>query len=297
MPQRNAEDWRPQFTELLSQGKREDALVLLESHSTDHAGTPKAADKRAACSIILKELSADPDELWRMTRALAIAVSPTRRELSCILLGPLYATHPREVEGLLPVLADDEHWEVRLWAGGLFSELFGQHFDELCSVYEGWVDHRSQFVRVAVATSVMNRQHREHPERAVALIELIEPMLSDQTHEVGRNLGPYAIGGALLSFFPEQTLEHVRRWARSEDEQVLWNVAMVFVAAEGRKHAEVALEILSDLARDDRRRVWRAVSSALRNLVKGDPDRVLPVLRTWLNDERKLPAALAMRGA
>jgi hypothetical protein len=38
-----------------------------------------------------------------------------------------------------------------------------------------------------------------------------------------------------------------------------------------------------------------AVASALRNLVKGAPERVVPELRSWLNDNRKLPAALALK--
>lgn len=293
--QPGAEDWRSQFRTLLAQGSREEALTLLEARSTAHAGTPKAADKRGAGSIILQELGSRPDELWELARRLATATGPTRRELGCILLAGLYPSHPDGVQALLPALADDDQWEVRLWAGGLFGELLGRHFDELYPVYRGWVGHPSQFVRKAVATSVMDRSHRGHPERAEPLLKLIEPLLADQAHEVGRNLGPYAVGGALLRFFPEQTLERVRRWAQSDDEWVRWNAAMVFVAAPAREHTGAGLEILSELARDQRRRVWQAVSSALRNLAKGDPDRVVPVLRSWLDDERKLPASLALR--
>jgi hypothetical protein len=74
-----------------------------------------------------------------------------------------------------------------------------------------------------------------------------------------------------------------------------WNAAMVFVAAEAGNHIEVGLEILSELASDQRRLVWMAVASALRNLVKRAPDRVIPELHTWLADDRKLPAALALK--
>ncbi len=105
---------------------------------------------------------------------------------------------------------------------------------------------------------------------------------------------PFAVG-KLLEHYPDQTIEHVRRWARSEDEMVRWNAAMVFVSAAARAHTEAALEILSPLASDRRRLVWMAVGSALRNLVKRDPERVVPALRGWLADERKLPAALALR--
>ena len=70
---------------------------------------------------------------------------------------------------------------------------------------------------------------------------------------------------------------------------------MVFVAANARHHVEAGLEILSGLATDKRRPVWMAVGSALKHLLKRDPDRVEKELRIWLRDERKLPASLAMR--
>src|SRR3990172_6752619 len=73
-----------------------------------------------------------------------------------------------------------------------------------------------------------------------------------------------------------------------------WNAAIVFAAPPADKHVEAALETLPELARDQRRLVWTAVSSALRNLVRRDPGRVAPALRAWLNDDRKLPAALAL---
>ncbi|MDO8615733.1 MAG: hypothetical protein Q7T33_08365 [Dehalococcoidia bacterium] len=38
-----------------------------------------------------------------------------------------------------------------------------------------------------------------------------------------------------------------------------------------------------------------AVAAALKNLVRRDPERVAPEIRKWLADERKLPAALALR--
>ena len=292
---RKTEAWSQRFAELLAQGKREDALAALEARATGHAGTAPAADKRAAAKAIAKQ-TGDPKALWALTRALASAESPTRRELACLLLAGQYATHRKDVEALMVALAGDAHWEVRLWGGGLFTQLLAEQFDALYPRCERWRAHASPFVRVAVATSVMAKEQRAHPERAERLLDLIEPLLSDEAHEVARNLGPFAIGAALLRMFPDETLRRVRRWARSKDEQVRWNVAMVFVAAEARKHIDVALEVLSELARDPRRKVQQAAGSALRNLAKGDPGRVAPAVRPWLKDERKLAASLGLRG-
>ena len=72
---------------------------------------------------------------------------------------------------------------------------------------------------------------------------------------------------------------------------------MVFTSAPARNHVDAALEILSELARDERRFVRTAVASALRNLLKRNPDRVIPEVREWLKDERNAAAELALRRA
>lgn len=288
--------WQGKFARHLSARNIEEALEILEARSTGHAGTPNATDKRAAVGLFLEEFHQHPEELWTWTIQLAKSDSATQRELACVLLGAAYAEHRTKALQVALTLVDDSHWEVRLWAAELVAHLFGQYFDDIYPMLKNWAHHSSEFVRVAVVTSVRDKGHGGRGERARQLIDLVEPLLSDRAHEVERNLGGFAIGDGLLRLFPERTLEDVRRWAQSDDEQVRWNVAMVFSAAEARKHTDVGLEILSELARDQRKKVWRAVASALRNLVKGDPDRVVPVVQAWLEDDRKLPSALALRG-
>ncbi len=295
-PSRKAEAWAARFAALLACGNRDEALAVLEARATGHAGTAKAADKQAAVRAIRKQFASDTTALWAWARELAVAENPTRRELACLLLSEFYPAHRKDVESLMVALADDPHWEVRLWAGSLFEKLLAAHFDALYPRYERWRAHESPFVRVAIATSVMAKEQRGHGERAERLLDLVEPLLSDQSHEVARNLGPFAIGVGLLRMFPKETLRRVRRWARSDEEQVRWNVAMVFVAAEARKHVDVALELLSELARDPGRKVQQAAGAALRNLAKGEPERVVPAVRPWLKDERKLAASLGLRG-
>ncbi len=136
---------------------------------------------------------------------------------------------------------------------------------------------------------------RNRPERAEPLLLLMDRLVTDRGEEVRRNTGPFAVGGNLLRRYPDQTLARVQRWAANDDEMSRWNAAMVFVSAEAARHVETGMEVLSSLASDDRRLVWMAVASALRNLVKRAPDRVVPELRQWVNDGRKLPAALALK--
>jgi 3-methyladenine DNA glycosylase AlkC len=109
-------------------------------------------------------------------------------------------------------------------------------------------------------------------------------------------LGPFAIGDGLLRYYPELTIKRLINWAEAENEQVRWNVAMAFSAAEAAKHLEAALPILSHLATNNRRFVWRAVASAMRNLGRRAPESVMPVLQKWLKDEKRArPAEAALK--
>jgi len=99
-----------------------------------------------------------------------------------------------------------------------------------------------------------------------------------------------------LRCYPELTLPRLEEWAGREDEQTRWNVAMAFSAAAAARHVERALSILERLAVDERRFVWRAVASAMRNLGRRDPTEVMPALQRWLADERlRRPAVVALR--
>jgi 3-methyladenine DNA glycosylase AlkC len=51
------------------------------------------------------------------------------------------------------------------------------------------------------------------------------------------------------------------------------------------------LEILQQLAADERRFVWRAAASALHYLGKHHPEVVRPLVENWLQDERRKRAA------
>ncbi len=66
---------------------------------------------------------------------------------------------------------------------------------------------------------------------------------------------------------------------------------MVWSAAGGRKYAEQGLELLTDLAADERRFVWRAVAAATAKLGKAKPDVVKPVLERWRTDPARRQVA------
>jgi 3-methyladenine DNA glycosylase AlkD len=268
-------------------------LGALESQATSHAGTAPAAEKRAAAKETLARVQAKalPEiALW-----FARHERDSGKELGALMLAKSYAQHPGEAIAELRRLAGDANWEVREWAGSASADVFANHFDELYPVIEDWLGDPSPFVRRAVAIGLMGASDRKRPERAEPLLALADILVRDPAEEVKRNTGPFAVGNALLGEYPAETLEHVRAWAQSDEQIVRWNAAMVFVAANARKHVAAGLEILSVLAADKRRPVWMAVSSAAKNLAKRDPESTVPELRRWLLDERKLPASLALR--
>lgn len=286
-------DWLISYSDAVATGDLDAALSAIESLVTSHAGTAPAAEKRAAVKETVKRLPAErlPETaLW-----FANYESDTAKELGALLLARSYPQHPREAIAALRCLADDGNWEVREWAGSAVSDVFASDFDAVLQAMQDWLRDESQFVRRAVCIALMGAADAKHPERAEPLLALADVLAGDSAEEVKRNTGPFAVGAKLLGKYPQQTLVYVRRWAASDEEIRRWNAAMVFVAANSRKHVDEGLVILSGLATDKRRPVWMAVASALKHLIKRDPGRVVPELRKWLLDDRKLPASLAMR--
>lgn len=71
------------------------------------------------------------------------------------------------------------------------------------------------------------------PGRGLKLLRLIEPLMADPARYVRVNLGPFAISLALLKSYPDETLKWLEAQSRKTDENVRWNVAMVWSAVGG----------------------------------------------------------------
>lgn len=127
-------------------------------------------------------------------------------------------------------------------------------------------------------------------EWAELLIHLLELLLSDKTAYVRKNLGSYAIGDGLLRCYLNLTLKHLRRWAHRKDEGTRWNVAMAFASYGGNKNWREGMKILTKLATDERRYVWRSVASALLYLSRRHPE-IQDTIKTWLKDSKRAKVA------
>ncbi len=289
------ETWITEFLETLKQDNLTGAISILERRKKS-TGTPYGKEKVQALNVLLCLVSS-PEKAYSWTKRLLDSESPTARDLGRMLaatyIGPFFQKHPHEAHELALRIADDPYWEVREGADDIFVQMLKANFEKAYHLLQQWTQHPSENVRRAVVLTAKKAGKERKPEWGEPLLALLEPLLEDRIKYVRKNLGPFAIGDGLLRYYPELTLEHLSRWARLDSEQVRWNVAMTFSSAEAAKHLESALPILEQLASDQRRFVWRAVASAIRNLGRRQPTKVMPVLQEWLHDEQRRKVAEA----
>jgi len=207
------------------------------------------------------------------------------------LAGDFHDKAPGLTADVMVALGDNSDWIVRETAAALAGDLLAKRFDSFYPTALAWTGSESENVRRMAALAVMYASRKRKEAWASRILDVLERLLPDPAVYVRKNLGPFAIGSALLMRHPAQTLERLRRWALSPDERVLWNVAMAFSAAPATAHLETALDLLGPLSGHPSRLVWRAAASSLRFLGRHDPARVIPVLEEWREDPARTQAA------
>jgi hypothetical protein len=254
---------------------------------------------RQVDKLVKRALRDEPDTIYAWGVEMADRPEWAARMMASWFFSPYYAEHREEVQRLLLQLGDDENWTIREGASWGFARVLEDHFDEVYSLYEDWTRHPSENVRRAIVLSVMPvvRDDQRGAERADACLRLLEPLLADRSGYVRKNLGPFAIGSAILVRHPDLTFATLRRWRdQYSDAQVRWNLAMSVSSSGGVAHVERSLGFLYSLADDQCRAVWRAVASAARALGKKRPDAVVPELRRWMEDpSRRRVAETALK--
>ena len=283
--------WEDPFTEALTRGDLDSAIDVLHSAGGGACRPPSTELGKAVA--LLREQASGPEQLWEW--GLLLADHDPSANLGCQILTSFFPDRADDLAVIWLRLADHPGWEVREDAAWMVSEFLLADFEEAYAWCLQWVRDSSENVRRAVVVGVKIAAKARVPEWGDRLLDLIEPLLSDRSVYVRKNLGRFAIGDGLLRCYPELTLKRLATWARRLDEQTRWNVAMAFSAAEGATHVDSAIHILTDLAADERRFVWRGVASAMRNLARRRPAETVPILQTWLQDEaRRQVAELAL---
>ena len=244
----------------------------------------------SASQLLLQVLDDEVERLWLWAIDLSNHKNPHTRRYATRILLKLWKKDKNRAEQILTTLADDKHWLVREDAHAIWSELLKKHFQQVFPILQTWTTHSSANLRRCVAIAARSAGNLRKEEWAEPLVHLLEPLLSDKTAYVRKNLGPYAIGDGLLRCYPDFTLKHLRRWAYKRDEGTRWNAAMAFASYGGNKNWREGVKILTELATDKRRYVWRSVASALLYLARRHPE-VQDTLEAWLKDSKRAKVA------
>ena len=262
-------EWERAFEKALATGDPLGASDILRR--TGQRGWVKKAEYTRAAAIVRTQSAST---FVRRDWATRLLQHPRRvdKELAAVILRPLIASNRQDVERAIHRLARDDDWEVRESAASLLGDSLERAFDEYLRPAQAWMATRDTRLRRAVVVGAKYAARSRHPERAEALLDLIEPALADHDEYVRRNLGPFAIGDQLLRSYPDATFARLERWAHEPDENVRWNVAATFTSASGARVAERAFGILAFLAGDTRPLVTHAVSAAVRNILKRRPE-------------------------
>ena len=258
-----------------------------------HHGRPgsPASLRQQVGERLATALAAQTGRISRWIDQLAASPSPTGRQVACLLLASRYDEDPAGVLRAAETLADDPHWEVREAAGGLLGTLLDRDFDRIRDRLEVLRSARSENLRRAVVIAAKYAARRDKPERVSQLLGMLEPLLRDPEPYVRRNLGPFAIGDALLRVDPKQTLKCLREWSKERDTMVRWNVAMAFSSAIGSFHWPAARLILERLAKGPEPIVRNAVAKAMRRCRQRYTEEVEETRLRWLRDRERAATA------
>jgi len=140
-------------------------------------------------AILEKEPAASIEIVLRLTGSSL----PATRALACVILSRLARYNPAPWMELAHHLAADENWEVREYAAhifdthGEFEGLAAFHLDYCFEVLGQWVRDADYRVRRATTNALLGYFLR-HPEIGPRLLSLLEPLLSDESDYVRRNL-------------------------------------------------------------------------------------------------------------
>ena len=259
-------------------------------------GTAKVPEMLLAAKLIRSEFKSRPAALFDWVKRLLTQIDFNGHMLGLVLVSDVYMQKPRVTLQLLQRHADSPNWAVREYAGTCAGRMLDQHFGDVYPVMHDWSQHKSENVRRLVVIATMEAAKANHPKRGAKLLKLLDPLMADESRYVRVNLGPFAVSLALLKNYPDLTLKWLRKHANRKNEFARWNVAMVWSAVGGRKYAAEGMQLLDQLATDERRFVWRAVASAAVKLGKAQPEVVKPIVKRWRTDpQRQQVAAVVNR--
>jgi len=204
----------------------------------------------------------DPADQYQLAKQLLKRSEYTARNIGTHLIVSGWPKN-KDVETHIKKAANDDDWIVREYAAGTFATLLEKDFPHFSKLYLKWVKTESVNVKRAIALAVKYDSKSGEAKKWKTYFDLIDPLMSEEAEYIRKNLGPFAIGDGLLSRYPDQILSACKKWAKSKNENVRWNVAMIFTAAASRKFAKDGKVILQGLLNDESSFVSRAAKKAM----------------------------------
>ncbi|MCB9024755.1 MAG: hypothetical protein H6625_00425 [Bdellovibrionaceae bacterium] len=234
--------------------------------SGTHHGRPGCSSKikGKVIELICAELDEESQFLWG--KDLLHSKEYVAREIGCRLVSSGWKKHKKEVQNLMVLAAEDGDWEVREYAAGLFARVLALDFEKVSKIYLKWSKAGSPNLQRAIAVGVKYRAIDGNEDEAKTILDILKNMMPETDEYLRKNLGPFAIGDAVLPRFPKPTIKMLKKLAKDKDVGVRWNVAMSFSSAASRKFKKEGLPIVQSIAFEDSKLVARAVKKALRNL-------------------------------
>lgn len=284
-PKGESDSWKDGFLAAIGREDFSEAILVLDSQKTSHAGTPRQAIKLQAAKMMGSQYGESSAALYSAAKEFANSESEGAQEVGLVLIGQLYGHNPPEVAETVLLLADSENWEVREWAASALRRIVSGNFTAILPTIRAWSEHRSANVRRAVVVACGSAAGSCTDEECRQMLDILTPLLEDDDPYVRKNLGAFAIGDSFLKAQPGQVAEWLGR--ASSHPRAQWNVAMALSAAEAAKHFELLSDLLWKLATDDRNVVRRATYRAVLNLAKRIPEKIYPLLEEWKEDTQR----------
>ncbi len=172
----------------------------------------------------------------------------------------------KDVETYVKKAANDDDWIVREYAAGALASLLEKDFPHFSKLYLKWVKSESVNVKRAIALAVKYDSKNADPKKWKTYFNLIDPLMAEDAEYIRKNLGPFAIGDGLLSRYPDEIINSCKKWMKSSNENVRWNVAMIFTAASARRFTKDGKALLAALEKDESQFVSKAAKKALKNI-------------------------------
>jgi hypothetical protein len=245
----------------------DDLLNELQGHSTGTRGSAPAKEIDRAARLLSTSGGATLENALRLFKV----GTPNAIELGLLVL-PVKSMEMRgDVFDLLIKYADHDNWEIREYAGEMLGEYLRYHFNVYKTTLADLRRCDSENVRRAVVIALKYLGKYRELSLSDEILQLLHLYMDDDSNYVKKNLGPFALGDAMIDYDPKRTLDYVKRWASQPNPNVRWNVASVFSTAAGAKHCETGCEILGELIHDVDKSVRLMALKGFNNLYQRNP--------------------------